>query len=284
MSPLLDESRLHTFIDEPREFALYFLEGQKLIHDLALLHGVAGDGFAYFREAVLSVQPMIALLGGGEQMGFYIDSQNPYFRLKLEANHQGDVRSVLVPEGFREFPERAWGLVRVQRLFPRGREPYTSVLRIDGLPLGAIVNRVLHDSYQVHCHVRVAAESDQSAMLHQLPPLAGKDAYDYSHDAVRTRGRAIAASLDGIFARALQGTEEIARAFLPIGFRHIAERPIRFRCGCSKARMVHHILKLADVDAADLFDPGQSALEITCEYCKTRYAVTREDLTRGGPH
>ena len=35
MSPLLPDSRLYTFIDEPREYALYFLEGQKLIQELA---------------------------------------------------------------------------------------------------------------------------------------------------------------------------------------------------------------------------------------------------------
>ena len=66
--------RLYTFVDRRREFALYFLEGQRLIHDLALIHPVRGAGFAYFRDAVLSVQPMIALLKPGEQLGFYIDS------------------------------------------------------------------------------------------------------------------------------------------------------------------------------------------------------------------
>ena len=91
----LPESRLYTFIDEPREFALYFLEGQRLIHDLAVVHAIRGDGFAYFRDTVLSVQPMIALLKGGEQFGFYIDSEQPYFRLKIEAAHGGATRCAL---------------------------------------------------------------------------------------------------------------------------------------------------------------------------------------------
>ena len=77
----LPDSRLYTFLDEQREFALYFLEGQRLIHDLVLTHAVQGPGFAYFRDAVLSVQPMISLIKRGEQIGFYIDSEDPYFRL-----------------------------------------------------------------------------------------------------------------------------------------------------------------------------------------------------------
>ena len=61
------DSYLYTFVDEAREFALYFLEGQRLIQDLALLHPIRRAGFAYFRDVVLSVQPMIALLGSSSQ-------------------------------------------------------------------------------------------------------------------------------------------------------------------------------------------------------------------------
>ncbi len=71
----IPESRLYTFIDAPREFVMYFLEGQLLIQELALLHSIQRSGFAYFRDVVLSVQPMIALLKQGEQFGFYIDSE-----------------------------------------------------------------------------------------------------------------------------------------------------------------------------------------------------------------
>mgnify|MGYP004290673013 CR=1 FL=1 len=37
-APALPESRIYTFVDEARTFVLHFLEGQKLIQDLALLH------------------------------------------------------------------------------------------------------------------------------------------------------------------------------------------------------------------------------------------------------
>ena len=101
----LPHSRLYTFIDTSREYALYFLEGQRLIRDLALIHGVSGAGFAYFRDVVLSVQPIIALLKQGEQLGFYIDSEEPFFRLKIETGHHGVTRCTLLPENFHEFPE-----------------------------------------------------------------------------------------------------------------------------------------------------------------------------------
>ena len=46
MSESLPESRLYTFIDHAREYALYFLEGQRLIRELALS---VQDAFVYGR-------------------------------------------------------------------------------------------------------------------------------------------------------------------------------------------------------------------------------------------
>ena len=278
----LPESRLYTFIDEAREFALYFLEGQRLIHDLALLHEIGGAGFAYFRDAVLSVQPMIALIKRGEQIGFYLDSTEPHFRLKIEAAHRGDMRCALVPEDFREFPERMWGIARVQKIFPDGRAPYTSLLRVDGLSLGAVVNQVLATSYQVNSVVLISQRTDQSAMLHQLPTIERRGEYQVSAGALRERESRLQGEIDLIFARALHRSEEVEAAFAEIGFRRLADRPVRFRCGCSSERIVTALLGLSEDDRADLFDAGSNDIEIKCEYCKSRYRVTRDDLARPG--
>ena len=213
----LPDSRLYTFLDEQREFALYFLEGQRLIHDVVLTHAIHGPGFAYFRDAVLSVQPMISLIKRDEQIGFYIDSEDPYFRLKIETGHDGNVRCVLIPEQFREFPAAMHGFVRVLKLFPFDRPPYESVIRADGLALRDIVNRVLRDSYQVRCAVLISQQSDQSAMLHQLPPIPGKDGYELSQEAVDGRRAEIAGALSGFFAKALRHPDEIRKALNKLG-------------------------------------------------------------------
>ena len=205
------ESHLYTFVDEAREFALYFLEGQRLIHDLALLHPIRRAGFAYFRDVVLSVQPMIALLKHGEQLGFYIDSVEPFFRLKIETSHGGATRCALFPEEFQEFPAAMTGTVRVLKLFPDNVAPYESVLEIDALPLREIVNRVLAESYQVHAGIVVSQESDQSLMLLRLPPLAGDGEESRpSPTAADPRRQELERALGRILARGLHDLEEIA--------------------------------------------------------------------------
>ncbi len=277
---MLPESRLHTFLDAGREFAVYFLEGQRLIHDLATLHRVQGAGFAYFRDALLSVQPMIAFLKAGEQLGFYIDSETPYFRLKIEAGHSGATRCALLPEDFAEFPEALHGIVRVQKLFPRNRPPYQSVIRVDGLPLRAIVNRVLRESYQTHSAVVVARNSDQSLLLHQLPPLPGSGEYDYSLDALRERRDALTGRLESIFDRALVEPAEIEAAFAELGFRRLVSRAVRFECSCSRERVLAGLASLRGRAESELFEPDEDSVEAVCEYCKTTYRVTRDDLAR----
>jgi molecular chaperone Hsp33 len=274
----LPDSRLYTFIDGSREFALVFFEGQRLIQDLALLHPIRGRGFAYFRDVVLSVQPMITFLKAGEQFGFYIDSVEPRFRLKIETEQAGATRCTLVPESFCEFPEAMHGIVRLLKLFPENRPPYESVLEAEGLPLREIVNRILADSFQTPSVVKLSQRSDQSLMLRRLPPLAGRDEYEYSPRAVRERRDELEESLESILHRALTRPDEVREAFAGIGFRLLASRPVRFRCNCSHRRMVRNVMSLGENAVAGLFDPRQEALEITCEYCKSVYRVTRDDL------
>ena len=66
---MLNKSRLISFIDQKNEFTLHFVEGQKLVEDLALIHELKGNGFAYFRDSVLSFIPLITLLKVGENLG-----------------------------------------------------------------------------------------------------------------------------------------------------------------------------------------------------------------------
>ncbi len=276
----LPESRLYTFIDEERRFALYFLEGQKLIHDLALTHNVRGDGFAWFRDVVLSFQPLIGLLKHGEQIGLYIDSEQPFFRLKIETAHGGATRCAMLPDEFSEFPEAMYGLVRCQKLFPGNKAPYLSVLKVEGQPLGAIVNRVLDESYQVHSRVQLSRQSDQSAMLHQLPPL--KDEYEYSEVALASRRAGLKDRLQDLLGKGLTGPEQITADYKEIGFRHLADRPIRFACSCSRERVIKSLKSLGEQDRRDLFEPHLDTLETVCEYCKARYEISRADLA-GSP-
>ena len=284
MTDDLPESRLYTFVDEPREYALYFLEGQCLIRDLALLHSFKGPGFEYFRDTVLSIQPMIALMKAGDQFGFYIDSDEPQFRLKIESSHEGDTRCTLVPEDLADFPQSMRGIVRVERRHAPSPPPYLttrppnqSFLRSDGWALGEVVNRVLADAWQLPCRVLVSQQSDQSLMLHQLPPLRSDDASRFSAEALVARLDGLGAQLGEVLGRGLVDPAEVVPAFETMGFHLLASRGVRLRCACSRERVIKSLLLIDD--PMDLFDPGQFHLEVVCEYCKRKFSISQADLS-----
>jgi redox-regulated HSP33 family molecular chaperone len=53
---------------------------------------------------------------------------------------------------------------------------------------------------------------------------------------------------------------------------------VGLRCACSRVRMLFHLRRLTEADRNDLFAPGSSELEITSEYCKTVYRITKEEV------
>jgi len=276
-APALPESRIYTFVDEARTFVLHFLEGQKLIQDLALIHPITGLGFAYFRKVVLTVQPLICLLKPGEHLGIYLDSSAPYFRLKLETSTGGNMRTMLLPEDFREFPETFTGLLRLNKFSPNQPTPYQSLVEAEGLTLNSLINRVLADSFQNQGSVLLGERSDQSALLLPLPE-DPQQADSGEVPDVSEQLATLVPMLQTVMSQALLAPEAIVAALTEHGFQHLAGRTVRFRCECSLERMAQNIIMAYRNELDSLFDPGQEALAITCEYCKAQYAVTRSDL------
>jgi len=126
---MLHESNLSSFLDEKNKFILHFFEGQKLIHDLAIINNLQGKGFAFFRDAVLMFQPMITFLKAEEGFGFYIDSKDPYFMLKIETNSLGNMRTLLMPDNFNKFPEKIIGISRLTKISGKKSEnQYTTLI------------------------------------------------------------------------------------------------------------------------------------------------------------
>ncbi len=138
---MLAISRLYSFLDHKNGFNINFLEGQKLIHDLVLLHPMKGQGFSYFRETFLGLLPIIFFLKPGESLGLYIDSEDPYFRLKIETNNAGHTRTLLLPEEFNEFPEKISGQIRITKIFSNNKSPYTSMLELKGVNTDEVIGQ-----------------------------------------------------------------------------------------------------------------------------------------------
>ena len=121
---MLRSSKILSFLDEKNNFHVRFLEGQKIINDLALIHDVKNKGFEFFRELTLTNIHLISTLKNSEGLGLFIDSNEPYFRFKLECSESGNIRTLLFPESLDLFPKSVSGELRFSKIFPCRTAPY----------------------------------------------------------------------------------------------------------------------------------------------------------------
>lgn len=273
---MLSNSRLYSFLDHKNGFNVHFLEGQKIIHDLVLLHPMNGSGFAYFRDTFLGLLPIIFFLKPQESLGIYIDSEDPYFRLKIETNSAGHTRTLLLPEEFNFFPMKITGKIRVTKIFQNHSHPYTSMIEVDQVETKEVINRIFNESYQTNSEVIVGEISDQSIMVTKLPPTNVNSQLDESlsrQEFIKKHS----AFFQNVFEQATGDIEKIVKLFEDRGFSYMTSRQIDFFCPCSKDRMVLNLKGLYSQDLEHLFD-GKGQVEIKCDYCRKEYVITRSEI------
>ena len=276
---MLPESRLYSFIDQKEGFTLHFLEGQKLIHDLAIIHSVHGEGFQYFRDAILSIQPMISFLKPEEGLGVYLDSEDPYFRLKIEMSEQGQMRTLLLPETFRQFPETISGKCRVVKTFPNEHTPYTSIINLDKIDFEQIINKIFRESYQVKSEVFLSSASDQSVMLLKLPDInVNKIETNYTLN-LEEYWKKIQGQMNKLFEQGTSEYSEIQKTIEDMGLIYLGSKEIKFKCTCSRERMLQGLKSLINSAGIDhVFAPEEKSIETRCDYCKTSYLFLRNEF------
>jgi molecular chaperone Hsp33 len=273
---MLATSRLYSFLDHKNGFNIHFLEGQKLIQELVLLHPMQSSGFACFRDMFLGLLPIIFFLKPQESIGIYVDSENPYFRLKIETNSAGHTRTLLLPEEFNLFPMKITAKVRVSKIFQNHMHPYTSVLDLTEVETKEVINRILSDSYQTNSEVIVSDISDQSIMVTKLPATNVNSSLDESisrSDYIKQHNH----FFHDVFEGAANDIEKIVQLFEDQGFTYMTSRQIDFYCPCSKDRMILNLKGLYSKDQDHLFD-GKNFVEIKCDYCMKVHHISKKDI------
>jgi len=273
---MLSNSRLYSFLDHKNGFNIHFLEGQKLIHDLALTHPLRGSGFAYFRDTLLGIIPIIFFLKPGESLGIYIDSEDPYFRLKIETNSAGHTRTLLLPLEFNQFPMNLSGQVRVTKIFNNNKSPYTSVLEVKDIATKDVINKILKDSYQTNSEVIVSDVCDQSILVTKLPNLNINSKIDDSISRLEFINRN-KIFFQNVFNESTNDIEKIVKTFEEKEFSYLGSRQVSFYCPCSRERMELNLKGMYSKDLEELFK-DQIKIEVTCDYCNKVYEFSKDDL------
>ena len=275
---MLAESQLYSFLDRNNDFLIHFFEGQKLIQELVLIHELKDKGFLYLRDLVLSTQPMISLLKPNEGFGIYLDSEEPYFRWKIETNWNGNMRTLLAPEDFNIIPSKIDGVCRLVKIPPNNQKPYTSFIELKQSQFNEVINGILSKSFQNKSVIKVSNVSDQSIMFMRLPKASvDKESID-STPTLKEYLLLKNNEMQEIFQKALNKSEEVIETFASKGYSLINQRKVHFHCPCSKDRMLFTLRNLYQNNKEGFFKPDETTIEMKCDYCKKLFNFCKEEI------
>jgi molecular chaperone Hsp33 len=150
---------------------------------------------------------------------------------------------------------------------------YQGIVPCDDDDLAVLFERYFERSEQLPTRVVLATDGERCAglMLQQLPGAASADA-----DAWNRAGHLLA-TLSAQELLQLPGETVLARLFHQESVRLLAAQPLRFACRCSRER-VAAVLRTLGRDEALASVQADGRVEVTCEFCNTRYHFDAVDI------
>jgi molecular chaperone Hsp33 len=270
----MDQSRLFTFMDKNNSYNVYFLYGEKLMRDIYEIHNIGPIASKFYDDTILTSLHMINFTKIDENLGYYIDSEEPYFRFKIEMNHQGTMRTLLLPEEFDKFPEELTGKARVTISYPN-KQPYSSLIELKKTKTDDVFNEMINTSYQVKSDTILGHKS--SVLIRPLPPSNIDEKFEEIKTSTLDSIKAeVGDLLKEAVSKEFKTEEECIKFFTENEFNYLGSKEVKFSCPCSKERMVTNLLTLTADDQNEIFKDGH--IDIRCDYCNTTYEIKESDL------
>ncbi len=273
----MHKSKQYSFINNTHGFSISFIEGHAAMGQISKIHNIGPYAYDFYHKTLLSSLQMINFIKPNERLGFYIDSEEPYYRYKVEISPDGHYRTLLLPEDFDDFPTTLTGKCRISKMTPR-QAPYLTVLEFKEHKLEDIVNEVIEKSYQNNALIKISEDKSNSLMIVKLPPANVNSKIEDFEDLSLKQ---ITTQYKDLFEQLLQlkhtDVEEAEQILKDADFHYIGSKEISFHCPCSKKKMVENLFSLPKADREHIF-AEKPAVEIRCDYCNSIYDVHKDDL------
>lgn len=264
------------FLNNINGFSFSLIKGAPLIAQIDEIHNIGPHAKDFYNRTVLSSMQMVNFLKPQESLGFYIDSEEPYYRFKVEMSSEGSMRTLLLPEEFSDFPNTFSGKCRLHKTII-GKSPYTSVLEFQDLDLDQVINQVMEQSYQTQSKILMSNDKQSSLMLTLLPPTNVDQKFEELDPL--TLEKALEKN-EEFFAKILNEDielSELEKLAKNKGCQYLGSKEMNFHCPCSRERMVENLFTLTEDDRKHIFEE-QNPIEIRCDYCNTTYQIREEEV------
>jgi molecular chaperone Hsp33 len=259
-----------------------------LVNEASRLHGASRTASAALGRALTGALLMGALMKRGQRVALKFEGNGPLKRIIVEADHEGTARGfVSVPDAEVPLLEEKLnvsgavgreGLLTVIKDVGM-KEPYRGIVKLLSGEIAEDIAHYLVESEQIPSAVGlgvfVANDGKVSAaggfLVQSLPP-----SEERTVDRLVENIRKIPSITD--LLRQGQTSEDIlAMVFEGIPYHVLGRKDLSFRCTCSRERIQRVLISLGRDELQKLMIE-QGAAEVTCEFCRTRYPFTQEEL------
>ena len=272
----MEKCHQYQFLNNINGFSFSLIKGAPLITQIDAIHNIGPHAKDFYNRTVLSSMQMVNFLKPQESLGFYIDSEEPYYRFKVEMSAEGMLRTLLLPEEFSDYPTEFTGKCRIHKTIV-GKSPYTSVLEFEKLELDEIINQVMEQSYQTNSRILMSKDKQSSLMVTLLPP-TNIDSKLEELDPL-TMEKALSNYQD-FFQDILNNDytqADLEKLAEKQGAHYLGSKEMNFHCPCSKDRMIENLYTLTEEDRNHVFAENDP-VEIRCDYCNTIYHIGSEEF------
>ena len=160
------------------------------------------------------------------------------------------------------------------------KEPYVGTVELLGGEIAEDVAAYFVESEQVPtvCALGVYMNRDQSVevaggYLLQLLPGAPEELIDRLEAAVQEAG-----TVTNLMQQGLTPREVILRVLKDMDVEFLEERPICYKCYCSRERVESTLISLGEKDLREIIADGEP-ISVGCQFCDVTYTYTPEELT-----
>jgi len=210
-----------------------------------------------------------------------LQGDNPRARMIADTHPDGATRGLIqLPAEVNEMPIGEQGLLQVARTLHNGAL-HQGVVRVPSSSnsVSSAFMAYMQDSEQtvtmmaVGCHVSNGEVVAAGGYMVQLLPEVEEGPL-----AVMTERLKDFVDIVPLLARGRASPEELLRETLyGMAYTKVGDREVSFGCRCSPERLVQSLASLPRADIESLMEGGKP-LEIECDYCRTRYDFTQQQL------
>jgi len=259
-----------------------------LVDEARRIHRASRTACAALGRALTGGLLMGALLKRGQRVGLKFEGSGPLRKIIVEADYEGAVRGFVgVPDA--ELTLRDENLNVSGALGSEGfltvikdlglKEPYKGIIKFRSGEIAEDIAYYFAESEQIPSAVGlgVFVEPDgrvsaAGGLLIQALPPTEEQLVDQLIENIRK-----IPTVTEFVRRGKKPEDMLGEIFSGIPYHMVGKRNLFLRCACSKERVEKVIIALGSDELQKIIDE-KGEIDVTCEFCRTSYHFTREEL------